>query len=1167
MASDFARRLGDFEVQLRQLIHDVLVNATPDWWDKCIPSDVRNRADRIFQRHMSGGRPSVSKMDRLEFSDYQKIIDHNWDGIFENIFNDQGVVRARFKDMTIIRNKVAHSRATTDKERNGFDHHAEEIKKALLGGRTDHAATAHYLERYGKSLKDAYLGAVWAIHQDDHPDQTVQFAHSLREVIDLLARLGQSPNGADRRSQNARAAAIKNAVDPRGDRPINNDCDILDGMYDRLSRIAHHREKVTVIEGLKMLGEVCQALSRLTRPLLDVRDEVDRMMREEPSDAKAAQLVELLDNEITLVHAARTMPAGWLPFLIGASAFHAPSPVEDDHIQVHIQRPLSAYLVRCSKEFPGEVSSLILSCPASHVHDHPLLYPDFLRCCEAFDPKTVESIANKALDEGWATVLTSYRFADLFATFIGNLFKHEKYQVASALVCDGLKPAPDYGPNDPRSEQQPYAARLDGDLLEKMLTEIVRRTMQKNPGETIEMLARLLEGHVAQRPHTASSLPGCVASIEDSNQNGTGPTNAIVAQIRDGLVGLGRSDPGLLKSSLPLLYRKTGMLFRRIELYIYRTFPRMFINETTASLHMYIGRTDAHHEYYHLLKGAFPSLPEPARASLYTAIDRACSADAGLEHESDPAATRLAHRKFVFLDTIREHLDKTRAEEYALLSKTFSATPHPDYLGYMETHIGRDAAFPYPQPQLDWNDADKVLQFVVHTDNPSGPLSSYEDSAADKFEACVALNPDEYVKKSSMLANARPAIQYAFFAGVEEAIQKKRLSRLPDLTALITRIMEQERSPDQRNRGVWQNPLLRVCWLLDASLKNDAVGHDLGESIKKTILSLVEIGTRRGLSECQDCEQDPLTGALNTVNGMSFILLIRYAIWRGSSRGAGDRLDPDARKIIDVYLEDGAERHTVCRHSVIGLFIVAIYQRDPDWSRTIAERIRNTQAKAAFWSAYVDHNSLYMEMFAMLWKSYDIFLNGKLLYSLRQHHAVVETFSHVALAHFYGFEHADDIFEKFIREAKPETIERIVLPLALIMKDKEGDKEFDLKKAAKLWTYQPFLQLDLGAWFRYTPLNKRTAIRSYLDYLRQYEGKIDMIAAPVDEMGPYAAEFPVETASCLLAMVKKSVIVDLQAVRQIVDRLKLHDSPRITSLCNEISEAVAERGLDFDEDM
>ena len=56
-------------------------------------------------------------MAYVDFADYLKIITRadNWKEIFRDIFFEQELISAKFKELNLIRNKIAHSRDLTSK--------------------------------------------------------------------------------------------------------------------------------------------------------------------------------------------------------------------------------------------------------------------------------------------------------------------------------------------------------------------------------------------------------------------------------------------------------------------------------------------------------------------------------------------------------------------------------------------------------------------------------------------------------------------------------------------------------------------------------------------------------------------------------------------------------------------------------------------------------------------------------------------------------------------------------------------------------------------------------------------------------------------------------------------------------------------------------------------
>ena len=97
-----AGKLHDFESFLRRSVHDALASVSEEWWDRLVPKDVKSRAKQILQKRSSSGTPPGSIIDCLGFSDYSKIIDGNWDNVFEKIFKDRDTTRHRLAGLTSI---------------------------------------------------------------------------------------------------------------------------------------------------------------------------------------------------------------------------------------------------------------------------------------------------------------------------------------------------------------------------------------------------------------------------------------------------------------------------------------------------------------------------------------------------------------------------------------------------------------------------------------------------------------------------------------------------------------------------------------------------------------------------------------------------------------------------------------------------------------------------------------------------------------------------------------------------------------------------------------------------------------------------------------------------------------------------------------------------------
>ena len=95
------------------------------------------------------------------------------------------------------------------------------------------------LGKVSQSAKTAYEGALYVINDEDHPDRWAQYAHSLRESIDILARKNVKKKD---RKDGWRKKGLQLFVP--GNESKKACCKRLADMYSMLSKIAHHNPRL-----------------------------------------------------------------------------------------------------------------------------------------------------------------------------------------------------------------------------------------------------------------------------------------------------------------------------------------------------------------------------------------------------------------------------------------------------------------------------------------------------------------------------------------------------------------------------------------------------------------------------------------------------------------------------------------------------------------------------------------------------------------------------------------------------------------------------------------------------------------------------------------------------------------------------------------------------------
>lgn len=110
-----------FEAELRSFIERHLSHHFGDeWWDECIPENVKGKAERLAKAEKEKGKSS-RLVDYLDFSHYQWIItlDKNWEKVFKKSFKHKEQLIARLAILKNYRNIVAHSRGKITREQKG----------------------------------------------------------------------------------------------------------------------------------------------------------------------------------------------------------------------------------------------------------------------------------------------------------------------------------------------------------------------------------------------------------------------------------------------------------------------------------------------------------------------------------------------------------------------------------------------------------------------------------------------------------------------------------------------------------------------------------------------------------------------------------------------------------------------------------------------------------------------------------------------------------------------------------------------------------------------------------------------------------------------------------------------------------------------------------------
>ena len=210
------------------------------------------------------------------------------------------------------------------------------------------------LLRDDRRAKDAYLEALYALQQDEYPGRMVHFAHSLREVIDHLARRGQTE----------RDLAKVHQVERKKSRPGASCRTCRAGAFRGFFRPKGWPRFTNSLAGWRIIARQCRSSAparryqRLRKRCIrcsgsssEINLEIDDILQKPPSLSLAERLVSLQRRRLqTQSHLAGKLPVGWLKHMNKAGFFENPPPASEDEYR---RWAPAIYLQRCGKGVRG----------------------------------------------------------------------------------------------------------------------------------------------------------------------------------------------------------------------------------------------------------------------------------------------------------------------------------------------------------------------------------------------------------------------------------------------------------------------------------------------------------------------------------------------------------------------------------------------------------------------------------------------------------------------------------------------------------------------------------------------------------------------------------------------------------------------------------------------
>lgn len=1067
--------------------------------------------------------------------------------------------------------------------------------------------TATRLARYEPRARDAYLEALYALQQDECPGRLVHAAHSLREVIDLLARSKQAKHerkkslGAERRK-----ALLQEVFDPIARRATRTDdeCDGLVRMYSELSEIAHHGKTATKEELAGALSGLEETLRILEAPQLAVNKEMDDMLSRPPSEELARRLVGMQNRWATQLRLPENLPAEWLPYMEKAGYFSEPRPADAPRARrackhcgaplgsqpadaaappSYLRWPPSTYLRRCARRRGREVAKIILDAKfKGREGRNPAVYIDFLACACDLPLPDAERVGRKALEEGWSDFAGITQLAEGYFDLAKRLYLEGRHCTAAEMLLSGARSrlleahgAP--WENAAQAEPLQPAAPLDTDWFAYVLDEKVLPLAKGRPWPVMDMLGRLLDEAIeigGKSPREAENVDVSWQALQDLI------VERIVGCIRECIP----RTPGGMRRLRRVIksYNRDHTAFRRIELSAYAEFPDGFGREIETALLAYFDLLGTRVEYRSLLKASFGSLSRQARQKVLKRIDGGLGQDRlsrlAEEYGRKKALDTEKHWKLKHLHPIRDHLEGEHLATYLRLLKETgeSERPFQEQPAVKFRDMGQDGG-----GALAGKNADQVFEYMRDYENNVNEV--FEGSTKGiEFEGYAKRNPKECSKRAHGASDLSPASQCCLLSGLDGALREGNNIDWDGALQLIEYAIAARRL---HGREPAESALLNaMCRLIEEGLRGDFISAGMRGRVWRIIEALVWIGAectedadarrqqrRRGVAvvrakagrrAAEPAKMSPLDASRSGIGGLSFHAVYRYAAWCKRHGGEKGALAPEAKRMFDSYLGKGMGAHSAARHAVLGAFLTGFYQLDLEWAERLPSRIASGRdAKAAFWESYVTWNDVYPHAFKDLLPLYREFSKKGAVQGGASKRASEFTIIHVMLAHLYGLEGADKPVKNLLG-GSGKTLQECARQVGNIIRGKADDPDFDKERLAALWRHPGLAKCDLGMWLVNSPLDRRDTVTLYRDHVAGYQGKINLYT-PVKHLAPYARDFPEEVSECLDMLVGKCDGYVPDHVRDVLAILRGSDSLAVKEKCRAIDEKLAQRGREW----
>jgi len=1076
------------------------------------------------------------------------------------------------------------------------------------------------LVKLDKGAAKCYKGALSVLKTYENPDRFPQAAHSLRELTNLISRKVDLPLELKESKDTLKKKLEKELIEEPEllPSPSEKEARILIGKWNELhsyfTAVSHHGKEAEEAEFFSKLSEFEAVLFSFIKPVPVTFKELDELLNaQSPKEEDIDKLSELLKHPTHVRYFFNKLSSSeWLDPLKDKGFFlKSPRGIREGNYIKFPAWPLSEYLAKVAEKRPREVMDLIIHARET---DNFRVWSDYIDCALRMPSHIAKEIVPLAIK--W----TRTPFQTFIPSKVGELcikLSDEIEANSSMLLLEAVLDVTIAEDTDELigKKAKPYFDSWEyGNILEKVVPTI----LNQEPLKVIEVLCnKLVKAIKLEKPKL--DAPGDLSyiwrpAIENSHEkrHKGDVKGLLVNAIRDGFQTLGKENEEMFKKAYFILSRYDLFISRRIELYLMRLFPGLLKIEILKALSGKPIFEDINlwHEYYHLLREYYASLPGDLKENILKWIDEGPDLDKfeawymkekGRLPTEEEKVARKAGWQIRYLSAIKDAIPKDWKDRWNRIKTTYGEPEHPDFHFYVSPARWGSRS-PLEKDEIIKMSVMELINYCRSWKPPKDFFAPSREGLSSQLRNLVSDNPSEFARLCHQFITLHPVYIFHLIDGLREAIKKGNIFEWdPFLLFCIEFLTAAERSkiPDDEDKDYDLRCIKRAI----ADFLRDALASDhfsppieSRETIFKIIDELLLDDEPDPAYEERSTDQDWFTYSLNTVRGIAAHALIEYAFWcnrRLALSNKEDKMVPEVRQQLEKLLNPKYEPTRTIR-AVIGERLPALFYLNKCWAIKHLLDIFPEEAKyrslwEASWEAYVTFANLYTDVYKAMRSQYEKGIN-KLASPKKSHDAKEGMSRHLMQAYLYSLEDLgdDSLIMRFFKYAEPKTRGYAIWVIGTHLGQLKGndisdkDKETVVERAVRFWEWRiteancasaqekiSFIEelTYFGIWFNSGFFNEDWAIAQLINTLELSEGKTEFSSAVIDSLMGYVQKNYLSVLKVLALLVKADneswlIVASKEKINILLKRIiREHPPEEIKHGLNELINSLTKKGL------